>query len=320
MFLLGCPAFSILLNRLPSYHAQLEIDKQKSAIIGETAMMDFAATDVITFEDTEVFGSEDVSLQRINVNGHNDNLAKALRQMSALFMRVGGPLDALFSNSLDRKCSPAENVQIFDDGIIGVVDGGTVFAGNLDFMKKNGIKILPETDGFFERKSDTTKIMYAAENGEAYAKFYIRYSFSEEFSMLLPILDDYGITPLVYTRDPNVSRELLVTLTAGVDKIRVMKRSAVPSEVRYKSVSASLVSVGDRSNAINSVLIAKKYASTVNRFKISEIISMAVGGVLAAVLTIGGMTLVPSVALGAWHAIWCFACYFISKKCMRFDN
>ena len=71
---------------------------------------------------------------------------------------------------------------------------------------------------------------------------------------------------------------------------------------------------------INSVFIAKKFASTVNRFKISELISMAVGGVLAAVLAIGGMTLVPSVALGAWHAIWCFACYFISKKGMRLDN
>ncbi len=322
VFLLACPAFSILMNKLPAYHAELEIDREKSAIIGEKAMFDYAATDVMTFSDTEVFGSEDVSLQRINVNGHNDNLEKALRQMSALFMCVGGPLETLFSNALDRKCPPAVDVQIFDEGIIGIVDGSTVFAGTLGFMKENGIKVLLDKEGRIERQSDSTKIMYAAEKGEAYAKFYIRYSFSEEFSMLLPILDDYGITPLVYTRDPNVSRRLLMTLTAGVDKIRVMKKTdAVQNgDVKYKSVSSSLVSGGDRSNIINSILIAKKFASTVNRFRISELISMAVGGALAVVLTLGGMTLVPSVALGAWHLIWCCAFYFISKKGMHLDE
>jgi len=322
VFLLACPALSILLSKIPLYHAEKEIDRERSAVIGEQALLEFAAADVMTFTDTEVFGSEDVSLQRINVNGHNDNLSKALRQMSALFMRVGGPLDALFSNALDRKCSPASEVQLFDEGIVGTVEGTRVYAGTREFMLENGIKILSDTGELFERTSDSTKVMYAAENGEAYAKFYIRYSFSEEFSMLLPVLDDYGITPLVYTRDPNVSRRLLMTLTAGVDKIRVMKKTdlSVSDDVKYKSVSCSLVSTGDRTNVINSILIAKKFASLENRLQVFELISTAVGGVLAAVLSIGGMALVPSVALAAWHVIWCGALYFISKKSIHLDE
>ena len=170
--------------------------------------------------------------------------------MSALFMQVGGPLDTLFSNSLDRKCSPASNVEVYDEGIVGVVEGTTVYAGTRDFMIEHGIKLSSDADARFELQSDSTKIMYAAENGEAYAKFYIRYSFSEEFSMLLPVLEDYGITPLVYTRDPNVSRRLLMTLTAGSDKIRVMKKNdlCASDDVKYQSVSSSLVSLGNRSN------------------------------------------------------------------------
>jgi hypothetical protein len=291
-------------------------------MIGEAALFDYASTDVVTFTDTDVFGNEDVSLQRINVNGHNDNLTKALRQMSALFMRVGGPLDTLFSDSLDRKCSPANDVEIFDDGVVGVVEGTTVYAGTREFMLERGIKISSDADARYELQSDSTKIMYAAENGEAYAKFYIRYSFSEEFSMLLPVLEDYGITPLVYTRDPNVSRRLLMTLTAGSDKIRVMKKydSSASDDVKYKSVSCSLVSDGNRSNIINSILIAKKFASLESRFRVFELIAMAVGGVLAAVLSIGGMTLVPSVALALWHVIWCAAFYFISKKSLHLDE
>ena len=64
----------------------------------------------------------------------------------------------------------------------------------------------------------------------------------------------------------------------------------------------------------------KKFASLENRFRVSELIAMAVGGVLAAVLSIGGMTLVPSVALAAWHVIWCAVFYFISKKSLRLDE
>ena len=322
VFLLSCPAFSIMLRTLPAYHAQAAADGEESAIIGEQALFDYAETDVLTFRDTEVFGPEDVSLQRIKLYGHNDNLTKALLQMSALFMNVGGPLDLLFSESLDRKCSAASNVRVYNDGISGEVEGVPVLAGTLEFMKDRGIKILPDTDGRLENPNDSTKVMYAAENGEAYAKFYIRYSFSEEFSMLLPTLDDYGITPLVYTRDPNITSRLITTLTAGVDKIRVLKKTDLASAdgVIYNSVSAALVTTGDKNNAINSILIAKKYASLEARFAITELIAMAVGGALATVLSIGGMALVPSAALAAWQAIWCGALHFISKKSLRIDE
>ena len=113
-----------------------------------------------------------------------------------------------------------------------------------------------------------------------------------------------------------------MTLTAGSDKIRVMKKNdlCASDDVKYQSVSSSLVSLGNRSNIINSILISKKFASLENRFRVSELIAMAVGGVLAAVLSIGGMTLVPSVALAAWHVIWCAVFYFISKKSLRLDE
>ena len=319
VFMIACPAVSLLIHKLPFYYSAREAESEKSAVIGEKTLFDHSGVDVITFKDTEVFGPDDVTIQRIMLYGQSDNLTKALRQMSAIFMNVGGPLDYLFSNSLDRKCAPAQNPKIESNGVSGEINGNSVLAGTMDYMLENGVRI-PEDNGRCpENLIDSTRVMYAAENGVVYAKFYIRYSFSEEFSMLLPTLEDEGITPLVYTRDPNITNELISTLTAGADKIRVLKLQSSPftDDIVYRKISAGMVTTGDKNNAINMILLSKRYSRLQSRLAVTELLSMTVGGVLAVVLSIGGMLLVPSFALAAWHAAWCGVLHFISIKTFR---
>ncbi len=315
------PVISIVAQNQPYYHAALEANSESSAVVGESSLLEYSETDVVTFEDTEVFGVDDVTLQRIMLYGQSENLSKALRQMSALFIKVGGPLDLLFSNSLDRKCPPADNVQIFENGILGEIDGVSCAGGNLKFMSEHGM-IIPDDEGRFETVSNSTRIMYAAENGKVYAKFYIRYSFSEDFSMLLPALEDEKIKVLVYTRDPGINEDLMKTLTAGTDKIRVIRRNTPHSEDSplYNKVSSGAVTVGDKSNVINTIFIAKKYAALESRITVSEHISMAVGGALAAILAVGGMFIVPPIALGIWQAAWCAALHIISRRSFTEKN
>ena len=318
VLMLAYPTVSILVHKIPYFHASSEADGDGSAVIGERAFFDYSGIDVVTFEDTEVFGQDDVTLQRIMLYGRSDNLTKALRQMSALFMNVGGPLDVLFSDALDRKCSPAKLLRVDEAGLVGEMDGHTVTAGTFEFMQKNGIT-LPSEDGGKDSPYDSTKIMYASEDGEVYAKFYIRYSFSEEFSMLLPALDDEGIKSLVYTRDPNITDELIKSLTAGMDKIRVLKKydKISPDTALYREVGAGIVVTGDKNDAINMILLSKRYAEFQLRLSKIEMIAMLVGGAFGAVLAIGGMSLVPSFALAVWQTVWCAALHIFSKKSFR---
>ncbi len=315
VFMTAFPIVSITAQKLPYYHASKEAVSEKSAVIGEAALFDYADIDVITFDDLEVFGEEDVTLQRIMLYGQSENLSKALRQMSALFIKVGGPLDVLFSSSLDRKCPPASNVEIFEDGVLGEIDGVAVAGGNLKFMHENGI-FVPDESIQAESVSATTRIMYAAENGNVYAKFYIRYSFSEEFSMILPMLDDEKVKVLVYTRNPGIDNELMKNLTAGVDKIRVMRRTLPLSHdnALYNKVTAPFVTVGDKMNAINTILTAKKYANLESTLVVSERIAMAAGGALTFILAVGGMLIVPPIALAVWQAGLCGAVHIISRR------
>jgi hypothetical protein len=166
--------------------------------------------------------------------------------------------------------------------------------------------------------------MYAAEGDEVYAKFYIRYSFSEEFTMLLPTLKEEKIVPLIYTRDPNISNELLRTLSAGADCMRVMKRLVPGSDEDklYRRVSAGIVTGGDKINAINVVLLTKKYKRFSERLAKSEIWAMGAGLVVSVVLSLAGVLtnpwLLPLAVL--WQLGWCLVLHLSGRKTFFSDG
>lgn len=319
--MLSVPVISVLSHKVPYFYMQKTALSESGAVVGEATLYDYAGVDVITFHDIEVFGEEDINLQRIMLYGRSENLTKALYQMSALFSVVDGPLASVFADSLDRRAYPATDVRIDDGGVVGNVEGVEVRAGTLEYMVRSGINI-PEDTSVESVPHATTKIMYAAEGGEVYAKFYIRYTLSEEFTMIMPVLSDEGIVPLIYTRDPNITTDLLRSLTAGSDSIRVLKKYDLPSgeEEVYAKVSAGLVTTGDKTNVMNMILLAKKYSRFQSRIAITEITSLTVGAVLSFILTVAGMITVPSLVLALWQIAWCGVLFVLSRRTLGLSD
>ena len=315
VFMLSLPIFSILSHKIPYKHACLQAESEESAFVGESSVYECADIDVFTYEDTEIFGVEDVALRKVHLYGKAYNTPKAMKQMYALFSVVGGPLDFVFSSALDRKCPPAQNIVIEDNGVCGIMDGHKICAGTEEYMISHGIAIPDDDYRTNTSSSDSTKVMYGAEDGEVYVKFFIRYSFSEEFTMLLPDLKEKKIVPLIYTRDPNITVDLLKVLTLGEDIIRVMKKY-VPrhqEEKTYRRIDSGIVTHGDKNNAINMVLLAKKYSAFQSSLEATELISMIVGAVLAVVLMMCNMLALPATLLAVWQIAWCAVLYVRSK-------
>ena len=322
--MLGCPAFAILSSKISFFHTQRAALTCDSTAIGEDAYHSFSAVDVFSFDDSDIFGPDDVNLKRFMLYGERDSMEKVMRQMCALFASVGGPLDYMFSNAIDNRVrhKSATNMVIEDDGICGDVAGHKICAGSEEYMRRNGIAIpaaatAPEKGVSFE----TIKVMYAAEDGEVYAKFYIRYSFSEEFTMILPSLRESGITPLVYTRDPNVSNDLLDTLTTGAKCIRVVKiYKPLKEETVFNRVSAGMVTYGDKLDAANMIMLSKKFEKFSLHVRFAEVSSMIVGVILAMVLSIIGFSRVTVLAAAIWQCVWCLAARLISKAVFLKDT
>lgn len=315
VLMLSIPVFTVISHKLPFYQATLEAAEEDTAVVGESTFFDYAGVDVVTFDDTEIFGKDDVVLQRIKVYGRQENFQKALQEMCALFTVVGGPLKYIFEKALDRRVSAANGVAVDTDGVIGYIDGVEVMAGSEEFMLGRGLKI-PYDATVNSSFSKTTRIMYAAEDGEIYAKFYINYRLSEEFTMILPLLLDEGMKPLVYTRDPNVNDSLFRSMTAGTDSIRTLKKQNLPENERrlYQRISLGMVSVGDKTNIINALLLTKKYASLSAKLAMAELPAMIGGALIGLFLAICVPAKISSLLLALWHVAWCAALFFIGKK------
>ena len=320
VFMIGMPIFAILLHKSTFMHASKCAEAERCTFIGESSVFDYAGVDVLTFNDTEIFTDEDVSLQRIMLYGRSDNLEKAMYQMSSVFASVGGPLAAIFADSIEYTATPAKNVRIEENGIVADVHGNQVRAGSLEYMLKSGIEI-PEDTSNDNTILKSTKIMYAAENGEIYAKFYVRYTLSEEFTMIMPSLVDDGIVPLVYTKDPNIDVQLMRALTAGADSIRVCKKLTLSdaNDKLHDRVSAGLVTTGDKLSVINMLSLAKRYANFHKIMAVVEILAMVVGAGLAISLSFARnmMSQIPSVCLSVWQIAWCIAFAVMSKRAIK---
>ena len=199
----------------------------------------------------------------------------------------------------------ATNLVIENDGVSGEVMGHRVYAGTEEYMRRNKIAI-PEGASGVDNRFDTTKVMYSAEDGEVNAKFYIRYSFSEEFTMLLPELREQGITPLIYTRDPNISGELLRNLSAaGYDYMRVCRLyTPMQKEKVYSRVSAGMITYGDKMDAASTVLLARKFKAFFLRAKFAELCALTIGIILAILFAIVGMNGATTIIAAVWQIIW----------------
>ena len=316
--MIGCPAFAILAGKSAYFYSQRAALLSDSTAIGEDAYKKFSAVDVFAFDDTDIFGQDDVNLKRFMLYGDRGNMDKVMRQMCALFAAVGGPLDGMFSEIIDNRVrhKTATKVIIEDDGICGDVAGHKICVGSEDYMHRNGIAIpsaavTRDTGMSF----DTIKVMYAAEDGEVNAKFYIRYSFSEEFTMMIPALRDAGIIPLIYTRDPNISSELLATLTAGNDNMRVMKiYKTLEDAETVGRADARMITYGDKLDAAGMIVLAKKNNRFSLHVKFAEIVAMGFGVAIAILLSIIGLGRYTLLIAALWQLISCFAINLITKS------
>ncbi len=300
------PIFYILSHKLSYFQAERFGLSEDATVIGESTLEEYAWVDVVTYTDTEIFGVEDVALRRFKLIGEEKDFTKPLRQMAALFGAVGGPLATLFDNALERHVEPSEDVVVETDGIYGTVDGVEVFAGSEEFMHRHGIEIPVDETASSLESAPTTKVLYSAEGKRTHAKFYIRYSFSEEFTMLLPSLREAGITPLIYTRDPNITGDLLKALTLGGANVRVMKKYNDKSEddPLYTRLDGGIVTLGDKTAVLNMILLCKRYRKFTLRMEKLLSIATVVGAVFGGLLSLLLTPILPIWAYAVWHSAW----------------
>lgn len=181
----------------------------KSGIVGGRISDEYMNADCVIFDDEEAFSTKEVKVQNVRLFDNCD-IYKTLYNVNALFIAVGGPLSDIMKFTASNLGDP-KSVSLTgaaDHYVEALVDKeNTVCAGSANALAKRGIYI-PKGDGD-EGDVEGCSVMYAAINGEACARFCIKYTLNDSFKRTAETLASDGVGIRLRTLDPNIDRFLL---------------------------------------------------------------------------------------------------------------
>ncbi|MBR6529887.1 MAG: hypothetical protein IKT43_00525 [Clostridia bacterium] len=304
--MMSLPAAGIFTQTLPYFFAQRRAVKTGAALIGESAVEECTAAEIVSFDDNEVFLPKHVKVTSVRTYGAA-RIDKVLIYCAQIFRIVGGPLSFVFENSISSLSVPGvvEILENDGDGICARIDGKEIFVGNSAYMEAYEFPVeIDDSDATFE--NTVGRIMYLAVDNELAAKFYIKYAVSARFNAQLSALNRAGIYAAVKTCDPNVDALLLQKILKndeypiGVIKTGTSAKNAEPLE----RTDAPIVGTSKISAVLNAFLICDGVRSRAGLGTLVKFVSMLLGLFITFVLT--GMQnafLTPAVCL-LYQGIW----------------
>jgi len=84
-------------------------------------------------------------------------------------------------------------------------------------------------------------------------------------------------------------------------------------EKTYRHIDSGIVTYGDKDNAINMILSAKKYSAFLSSISVTELVCMMISSVAAVIAAISGNYSIPVTLFALWHFIWCGILFVRSK-------
>ncbi|MBQ3496741.1 MAG: hypothetical protein IJA73_01320, partial [Oscillospiraceae bacterium] len=189
---------------LPFYLLAKRLQKSGSAVAGCAGARDLVRTNCVVLTDSDLFPPGTVSLNGMKLYGEDvEKVACYAATMSHAAGTTG--LDRVFDSLLESRGGRIEEVADLnyyeEGGVSGMIHGEEVLLGTLAFVRKMGVR-LPG------RLTLKTGVFLAVDKDLA-AIFAIKYLAAENVSWALHALRRNRMTPVLATRDGNISPALL---------------------------------------------------------------------------------------------------------------
>lgn len=218
----------------------------KMAAAGEGAVYEGADADVLCYADLEAIPAENVEVVKIKLSGNN-RMDLVFGYLSALFAKVGGPLDGHFRVSGEAEYVPQRVTltEVEEDGITATIDGVCFRAGRGAYMQRHGIPFYYDAEDELQLENDKTAIMFTAMDGMGSAKLYLRYTFSQTFEELIADLEEQGVSAIIRTCDPNITPALLSRIAGTAKgKVGIIRNRLIQEAPAVETVTDGLIAFG----------------------------------------------------------------------------
>ncbi len=293
IFMIATPISSLFTVSLPFFITTLRLARRESAIIGESAIMKYANTSLVSFDDTDIFHEKGIKVTSIKTYGKS-RIDTTFVTAARVFKLAGGPLKEVFNRSVIDTTSDSSNdelILVADNGMMAVIDGKEVYVGNKYYMDEYGF-------GHYDDSIDTTfestngRIMYIATEGEISAKFYIKYALGRNFKALLDSFYSIGVCIAVNSRDPNLDTKFVTQILRDENyPIIIVKRDDIPTEessAPAKEAKSAIISSSSVSNMLRTFLSADKLTRLISMNTIIKYISLIFAITIIVILFLNG--------------------------------
>lgn len=315
-FSLVLPAVLPLLHKIPTAMLSLRAALHHCAVVGEVSALEYSDAAAMTFEDVEAFPAKKMRIQRIKLY-HDSALDRVLYQVASLFSTVGGPLDGVFRAST-AELGIAEDVTLLrveEGGLLALVDGREISVGRGEYMLDHAIHVFYDPEDEKLLSGGKTSVMFAAEDGQLVAKFYIRYKMDEEFEKGVEALHKRGIRTLVRTFDPNLSEELVDKISYTADfGLRVVKKEVDQQrDLATPELNSGIVTKTSSGDVLRALFACRRAMRLIRVGGTAAFLLAGLGVVGAVVLAALSLLTLPSVYFVGYQLILALAFLLISK-------
>lgn len=315
------PASMILISCFPFYSANKQAYDNDSTIIGEGSVEEYSDVGVISFDDVNVFTSNNVKVKNVRLY-NNSRIDKVLYYASSVFSATGGPLADVFEVAT-LETGRASNVEILETGngyIEATVNDKNVIFGRADALSNLGI-ILPE-DVIYEENDlpADCSVMFMIYQHKLVSKMIVSYVLDPDFEYILKQLTESGMCVCVKTFDPNIDEEMIYRqVRPGKYSLRVIKYKNTEEITKYtKRADGGIVSRDSTKSLLKTVALCDKILSAKKTgFVIGVISSIISAVVIGAFVVAGRFDLLYSIIPAGLQLFWMIPTIITSKMTVR---
>ncbi len=300
----------------PMLFAARALAPRGCAIVGQSAVDEYAGEKTLVFDDTEMFRSK--SSTEITIKGSGDN-KKYIRYAKRLFRTLGGTLRGISTSDLSEETyeERVEILKIFERGVEARIDGKVnILMGTSSFMVQRGIRVPGESAELLVRRNVESSILYLAFDGKLRLGYEIDYRISGRFEQMAEELSRTGTAIAIETCDPSIQDDFLTrSRKVGQTPIAVVKPARFERHTESLLCDSGVVATRSARDIAEATAACDHLLENDAQLAAFHRVALVFGSVLVLALSLFGlMTRSVTVIAAALQAVWCIPTVLVTRK------
>ena len=312
------PVSALIAYAYPMLLTATRLAKRGCAMVGDSAVDEYAKGNILLFDDTEMFRSK--SSTEITIRGGGDT-RRYIRYAKRLFKTLGGTLASVTTSDLSEELweDRVEILRILEQGLEACIDGKVkVLAGTSEFMIKNGIRVPSDSAELLVRRHVESSILYLAFDGKLCLGYEIDYRISGRFENIANELEHAGNSVAVESSDPCIHAELLArSRDPHMAPIRVMKPLHFEKNVEADVIDSGVVATRSARDIATAVLACHRVAANDRFIRVIQYITLLIGaGLCGAAVMLDMIHPYVTALISLSQLAWTLPCLLVSRRNM----